>query len=97
MPLNKRKKAMRLKDTSGVIQQSSRASDTTSGKLPEASIPFVSDSVVFVRILPIQPPPTYQPIPIISQISEPILLPLPPKIPILESVTETPQVFETLS
>lgn len=44
---------MLLKDTYGVVQQSSRASDTTSGKLPkaitpfvfysEASIPFVSD------------------------------------------------------
>lgn len=97
MPLSERQKAMLLKDTSGVVQQSSRASDTTFGKLAKASTPFVSDFVVSERILLVQPLPTSQPIPIISQIFEPILLPPPLKTPIKEPITGTPQVFYTSS
>lgn len=44
VPLSECQKAMLLKDTSGVVQQSSRASDTTSGKLSEAS------SLLFLNI-----------------------------------------------
>lgn len=98
MPLSERQKAILLKDTSGVSQQSSRSSDTTSGKLHEASTPIVSDSIVFEKILPIHPPPTSQPISIFSQqIYEPILLQPPPKTPSIEPVAKTPQVSETLS
>lgn len=53
--------------------------------------------MVSKRILPIQPPPTSQPIPIISKISEPILLTPPPKTPIIEPITKTLQVSKTLS
>lgn len=88
---------MFLKDTSGVVQHSSRASETASGKLPEASALFASDSMVSKRILPIQPPPTSQPILVVSKTSKSILLQLPPKSPIIEPIIETPQVFETLS
>lgn len=66
VPLSERQKAMLLRDTSGDVQQSLRASDPTSGKLPEASTLIVSDSVVSERILLIQPPPTSQPISIFS-------------------------------
>jgi hypothetical protein len=63
VPLSEGQKAMLLKDTSGVVQSSLRASDVASGKLPSDSTHFNFD--------PIQPPPLSQPI-----ISEPI--PLPP-------------------
>lgn len=55
VPLNERQKAMLLKDTSGGVQHSSNASDTASGKLHEASTQITFDSVIFERILPIQP------------------------------------------
>lgn len=97
VPLSENQKAMLLKHTSGVVQHSSKASDSASGKLPEASTPFTSDFVVSERILPIQLPPTSQLIPIISKPSKPILLPPPLKSPIIKPVTETPQVSETLS
>lgn len=97
MPLSERQKSMFLKDTSGVVQHTSKAFDTSFGKLPEASAPITSDSVIFERILPIQPPPTSQSILVTSKPSEPILLPPPPRSPIIEHVRETPQVFETLS
>lgn len=83
MPLNERLKDMLLKDISEVAQQSSRASDTTYDKLPEANAPTLSNSIVSEKILPIQPPPASQTISIFSQqISRLILLPPPPKIPI---------------
>lgn len=54
MPLNENQKAMLLKDTSGVIQQSSKAYDTTTScKLPKFSNLLVSDSAISERILPI--------------------------------------------
>ncbi|XP_050920202.1 extensin-like [Lathyrus oleraceus] len=88
---------MLLKDTSVVVQHTSKASDTTSSKLLEASTPITSDSVIFKRILPIKPPSTSQSIPVTSKPSKPILLPPPPKSPTIKYVTETPQVSETLS
>lgn len=69
MPLSECQRKILLKDTSGIVQQSTKAlSVTTYGKLPEANN-FVSDSVISERILPIQPRPNSQP-----KISEPILL-----------------------
>lgn len=97
VPLSRCQKDMLLKGTSRVVQHSSRAPDTTSGKLPGDRTPFVFDYVVSERILLIHPPPTSQPIYLFfHQISEPILLPPPPKAPILEPTTETPQVSNTL-
>lgn len=104
MPLSEHQKAMLLKDTFGVVQHSSKASDTMSGKLPEASTLITSNSMISERILPIQPPPTSQPIPVISKtpeasthiIYEPILLLPPSKSPTIKPATETPQVSETL-
>lgn len=50
---------MLLKDMSGVVQQSSKDSDTTtSDKFPKASNLVVSDSIISEIILPIPPPPT---------------------------------------
>lgn len=62
MPLSESQKAMLLKDTSGVFQSSSRASDIASSKLPTDSTQFTSDSIISERILPIQPPHPSQPI-----------------------------------
>lgn len=66
VPLNELQKAILLKDTYGVIQQSSKASDTpTPSKLPNARNLFVSDSVISEWVLPTQPFPfTSQSIPI---------------------------------
>lgn len=55
VPLNEFQKVMLLKDTSGVVQHTSKSSDTASGNLPEASTLVTSDSMIFERILPIQP------------------------------------------
>lgn len=85
---------MLLKDTFGVVQQSSKASDTTSGKLPESSTFIGFESIVSERILPIQPPSSSQlnssmSEPIFSQpTTEPILLPPPTETPTIEPVTE---------
>lgn len=82
---------MLLKDMSGVVQESSKASKTTaSGKLPEARNLVVSDSIISERVL--LTPPLSQPM---SSISQPILLPPPTETPIIEHVTENPKVYET--
>lgn len=61
MPLSEHEKTMLLKDMSGVVQQSSKFSETTTyGKIPEASNLVISDSVISERILPIPSPPTSQ-------------------------------------
>lgn len=82
---------MLLKDTSGVLQSSSRASDTASGKLPIASNPITYGYVISKRILPIQPPSSSKLI-----ISEPILLPPPPQTTTINHVIETPLVSELM-
>lgn len=56
VPLSERQKAMILKDTSGITQQSSKASDATiPGKSFTARNLFVSNSHVFESVLPTQP------------------------------------------
>lgn len=98
MPLSEIPKVVLLKDTFGVVQQSSRAFDTTSSKLPEAINTIAYESIISERILPIQPPPTSQPISIFFQpISELVLLSPPTKTPIIEPIIETPKVSETQS
>ncbi|XP_050916319.1 uncharacterized protein LOC127131441 [Lathyrus oleraceus] len=103
VPLSARQKAMILKDTSGIVQSSSRASDITSGKLPSDNTHFNSDSISSERILLIPPPSQ-------SAVSKPI--PLPPsestfinpivenpiiETPIIEMhITETPLVSAPL-
>lgn len=91
-PLSERQKTMLLKDTSEVVQHSSRASDIASSKLPTATTPITFDYVISKSILPIQPPPSSQPI-----IYEPILLPPPSKSSTINPTTETPLVSEPLS
>lgn len=85
VPLSDRQRQMLLRDTSRTIQQSTKAlSETTPGKLHEASNLVVSDFAISERILPIQPPLTSQPISSISQqIYKPIPLPPPIETPIL--------------
>lgn len=80
---------MLLKETFGVIQQSLKASDThTPGKLPKAKNLFISDSLIYERVLPTQPFPSP------SQ-SIPTSQPPPIKTIVLKHVTETPKVYET--
>lgn len=58
MPLSECQKAMILKDTYGVAQQSSKASIAPiPGKSPTTITIFVSDSNVFESVLPTPPPP----------------------------------------
>lgn len=60
MPLSERQKEILLKDTSSVIQKSSKAYETTtSRKLSEASNLIVSDSIISEIILPTQSPPPF--------------------------------------
>lgn len=98
VPLSERQRQMLLKDISGIVQRSTEASsETTSGKLPKASNLVVFYSVVSGRILPNPPPPNSKPPSYFSQhISKPILLPPPTETPILEPITKTPIVYETL-
>lgn len=91
MPLSERQKEILLKDAFGVVQSSLRASNVAPGKLPSDRTQFNYDSILFKRILPIQPPPSSQPI-----IFEPIPLPSRQLITI-NPITETPLVFEPLS
>lgn len=94
VPLSERKKAMILKDTSRVVQSSSRAYDIAYGKLPSDNTHFNFDSTSSERILLI-PPPSQS---IISK-----TIPLPPSEstfinPIIENpIIETPLVSETLT
>lgn len=58
--LSERHKVMLLKDTYGVIQQSSKASNIPiPGKLPKAINLFVFDSVIYEWVLPTQPFPSH--------------------------------------
>lgn len=97
--LSERQKAILMKDTSGVVQQSSEAFETsTYGKLPKVINHFVSVSINSERVLPTQPPPISQPIPSHSQsipISQLLLTETLILEPILEPFTETPKVSET--
>lgn len=63
-------------------------SETTFGKLPEASNLVVYDSSLSKKILPNQPPLIFQ------QSSEPISLPPPTETHILEPVKETPTILK---
>lgn len=91
VPLSEREKAMILKDISGVVQSSSKASDVASGKLTSDSTQFNFDSILSERILPIPHPPSSQ-----SIIFEPIPLP-PPQSTFIIPIIETPLVYEPLS
>lgn len=91
MPLTECHRAMILKDTSGVVQSYSRASNLAYGKLPSDNTQFNSDSIISERILPIQPPFSSK-----SILSEPIPLP-PPQPTTINPITETPLVSEPLS
>lgn len=56
MPLSERQKAMILNETSGVFQESSKASDAPiHGKSPMAITLFISDSNIFGNVLPTSP------------------------------------------
>lgn len=64
VPLSEFQKAMILKDTSGVSQQSSKASDTPiPGKSLTTITLFVSDYNIFGSVLPTPPPPYRYPYP----------------------------------
>lgn len=84
VPLSERRKAMILKDTSGVVQSS-----RVSGKLPSADTSLDSVSISS-RILPIPPPSQ-------STISEPIPIPQPETDPqILTPIIEIPPPISAL-
>lgn len=57
VPLSERQKVMIMKDTSGVSQQSSKASDAPIfGKSPMAKTLFISDTNISGSVLPTPPP-----------------------------------------
>lgn len=94
VPLSECQKAMILKDTSGVVQQSSNASDASiPGKSSTAKTFFVSDSNVSQSVLPTPPPPSTSNN--IVTIPNPILQPPPTNITLLEPITETSIVSKT--
>lgn len=59
VPLNELQKAMILKDTSGIAQKSSKASEATIHSKPSSAINlFISDSHFSESVLPTQPSPS---------------------------------------
>lgn len=84
-------KSLILKDTSGVAQKSSKASDALiPGKSHMAKTLFVSDSNISGSVLPTPPSPSHN----TFTIPNPIPQPPPINITILEPVTKTPIVSE---
>lgn len=103
--LSKRQKAILLKDTSVVVQEYSKASDTpTPGKLPKARELFILIMLILKGSYQLIHLPFLKPVSSISQpISEPIPLPPPTEThvlepvlkAVLEPVTKTPTFSET--
>lgn len=84
VPLSELQKAMILKDTSGVAQKSSKASDAPiPGKSLTARTLFVSDTNIPESVLP-PPPPSHK----IFTIPNPIPQPPPTNITFLEPITD---------
>lgn len=90
LPLSECQKSMILKDTSGVVQQSSKAPDTPiPGKSSTTITLFTSDSQVSESVLQTQPYPSP------SSSLNPIPRPPPTNLTVIEPVIETPIVSKT--